>query len=214
MKNPARFSKLFRQLLGVTQLRNISAIEQLIMISIILYRGGSTSSVEREQFWTCARAVEEWKAWIMSAPFLNLLSLYFFLQQFFFYQVFCPPESVSAKAIPMRLYGDEGPYFKKRTLMVLSFGSYFPHYANSFLSRFLICADLRLYSRLACWVLTVLFCVYLFHLGAVPSRWLVKSSPLHAGTLDVVIEAVVKDFEHMFFACNWKDLVADVICWI
>jgi hypothetical protein len=50
----------------------------------------------------------------------------------------CPSAEDSGVAVPLRLFGDDGPYFKKRSLTIISFGSFFPHQADTFLSRFLV----------------------------------------------------------------------------
>ena len=56
----------------------------------------------------------------------------------------CPANPADdAIAVPLRLFGDEGPYYKKKSLFILSFGSFFPHSGNSLLTRLLLCPGLK-----------------------------------------------------------------------
>lgn len=56
----------------------------------------------------------------------------------------CPANPADdAVAVPLRLFGDEGPYYKKKSLFILSFGSFFPHSGNSLLTRLLLCPGLK-----------------------------------------------------------------------
>jgi hypothetical protein len=104
--------------------------------------------------------------------------------------------------IPLRIYGDEGPYYKKRQLMVLSVGSYFPHSGNSLLSRLLICSSPSLNSKQV--QLVIGSCDFTcmeyvqskqisFISGALPGRFVVKTTRNQIGTLDKLFEFLVDD---------------------
>ena len=74
---------------------------------------GRASATDRAVFWKLARKVPEW-------------------------QCVLPELGEEHKAIPFKIYGDKGPYFKKRSLQLFSISSLFSHSGDSFETRLIL----------------------------------------------------------------------------
>ena len=74
---------------------------------------GTTTAADRTSFWRRAARIPEWQSVL-------------------------PLKDFEHRTIPYKLYGDKGPYFKKRTLQIFSISSPFAHAGDSFSSRLII----------------------------------------------------------------------------
>ncbi len=108
-----------------------------------------------------------------------------------------PASADASKAIPWKIYGDKGPYFKNLSLQVFSMSSLFVHSGNTLYSRFLICSLAASSDCKLCGLITQLGCMVVLIgcgvLGAIPGRFLLPSTATRVGTLDTILNYIADD---------------------